>query len=61
MTSTWIRITTGILLTVVLLAIGFTMLKDEPRVGAMLLAFGTLRGAIVARQAWGEWTSTPPI
>jgi hypothetical protein len=56
--GTWFRLSTGVLLTVVLLVLGFAMLDREPRVGAVLLAFGALRGALVARQVWGEWSGS---
>lgn len=56
--STKVRLATGSLLTLVALAIGFTLLGEEPRLGGLLLAFGALRGALVARQLWGEWSNT---
>jgi hypothetical protein len=52
--ATKVRWMLGILTTVVFLWLGATMLSIEPRVGALLLAFGVLRGSLVARQIWNE-------
>jgi hypothetical protein len=56
--STRIRIATGVILTVVLLSLGFATLNEAPQLGAVLLAFAALRGSLVARQVWLEYSES---
>lgn len=54
---TKIRWALGVLTTVVFFWLGVRMMAVEPRVGALLLALGLLRGTIVGRQIWTEWAA----
>jgi hypothetical protein len=64
--STWVRWILGGFTTVAFLSLGAFFLDKEPRLGALALAFGVLRGGLVARQIYGEVTGSayeppPPL
>ncbi len=47
-----LRVMTGILTTLIFLAIGLTLLSEgSQRIGALLTGLGVLRGGVVVRQA----------
>lgn len=48
----------GIATALAFLLLGIRVLSDEPRIAALLLAFAMLRGGLVGRQIWTEWTET---